>query len=71
MADLLRKVPPGLTVADPFAGSGTTLVAAKRAGLRAIGVELDEDYCRKAARRLGAFLPDDDSLWSVLPGAGS
>lgn len=42
---------PGDTILDPFAGTGTTLRAAKDRGRKAIGIEIAEPYCRIAADR--------------------
>ena len=43
---------PTTTWLDPFMGVGTTLIAAKDRGHRAIGVEIEERYCEIAVNRL-------------------
>jgi DNA modification methylase len=51
MKEIVSKSPSG-RILDPFAGSGTTLVAAKQLGRKAIGIEIEERYCQIAANRL-------------------
>lgn len=59
LRQLIQTVAPtdGI-VFDPFLGSGSTLLAARSCGRRAFGVELEEQYCERAAQRLQqAYLP--------------
>jgi DNA modification methylase len=49
---LIEKLPDARLILDPFAGSGTTLLAAAEAGRHAVGVEVDDGYCAKAVARL-------------------
>ena len=48
----LAKLGPDALVLDPFAGIGSTLLAAQELGLRAIGIEIDPAYCAAAEERL-------------------
>ena len=49
---ILASSKPGDLVFDPFVGSGTTCVAAKKLGRRYLGIEIDEEYCLWGAKRL-------------------
>ena len=47
---------------DPFAGSGTVMVVARRLGRRSVGIELKEEYVTIARRRCAADVPDIESF---------
>jgi site-specific DNA-methyltransferase (adenine-specific) len=52
---ILYACPEGGLVIDPFSGSGSALDAARQSGRRAIGIEANEEYAERAARRLDAL----------------
>ncbi len=60
MKELVRIVPSGGVVLDPFAGSGTTLLAAKVTGRQYLGCELNPEYHRIASERLAASYAEMD-----------
>lgn len=57
---LAGVIRPGDTVLDPYAGSGTTLVVARRFGCKAIGIESQERYCQVIVDRLSQQVMDFD-----------
>lgn len=67
MRALVRHVtPPGTTVLDPFAGTGTTGIAALREGREAILIEANEVYARDIRNRLLTLTPGGSSYFKAL-----
>jgi site-specific DNA-methyltransferase (adenine-specific) len=60
MERLVTIAPTGGLVVDPFAGSGTTCIAALRQGRRVIGVEINRDWAELARERVRADLSGSD-----------
>jgi site-specific DNA-methyltransferase (adenine-specific) len=61
MEALVSRTPSGV-IADPFAGSGATLIAARNLGRKVIGVEIEEKYCELIVKRLSQQAFDFSSL---------
>ena len=61
---VLANSKPGGIVFDPFLGSGTTSVVAKKLGRKFVGIEIDEHYCCLAEKRL-EMVGKDNSMSSV------
>jgi site-specific DNA-methyltransferase (adenine-specific) len=64
---ILASCPTGGIVLDPFLGSGTTSVAAKKLGRNYVGIEMNEQYCCWAAKRL-ALVDNDKSIQGYSAG---
>lgn len=62
MRELVSVVPKGGTILDPFAGSGTTLVAAKELGYDYIGIEQEQAYVDIANTRLTQVIPFENAV---------
>jgi site-specific DNA-methyltransferase (adenine-specific) len=61
MRDILKIVEPGGIILDPFAGAGTTVLAAKLEGFPAVGIELSDYYAAAAAKRIDGYVSTEQA----------
>lgn len=66
LQDIIRKLPDGFVVADPFMGSGTTGVACVKLGRSFIGIEIDEGYFDIACERIRKAYAQPDMFVEVV-----
>ena len=59
MRDIVKIVESGGIICDPFAGAGTTVLAAKLEGYPAVGIELSDYYAEAAAKRIEEYYADE------------
>ena len=57
---------PGAIIAEPFSGSGTTIIAAEQLGRRCFGMEIEPRYVDVARRRWAEFVHGEGCAWQAL-----
>ncbi len=67
MRDVVKITEPGGRILDPFAGSGTTVLAAVQEGYSATGFEMSEEYAARAVERIGMALSESANLDCSAP----
>lgn len=61
MRDVVQICEPGGRILDPFAGAGTTVLAAVQEGYEAVGIEMSGAYFQRGAERLKTALAADEN----------
>jgi modification methylase len=59
---LMSVAAPNDIVIDPYCGSGTTLVAAKKLGLKYIGIDISQNYVEMAKKRLEDYASEEKKM---------
>ena len=59
MRDVVQICEPGGRILDPFAGAGTTVLAAVQEDYEAVGIEMSDAYFRRSAERLKTALESE------------